>query len=405
MITALGSRYADRLQDVAAFLGEENFVLWMARWSIEYVNTIYPTDIPHYTDEKKLYERVQAYEKVTKHQMTALLKILKEDHPTIKFHMGLTSEDIMHNARWSQIIQVIMVLNDEVGKIVKSIDKTCHGLPAILAHTHGQPATPVNCSKYLKAKFLPAKFHPPEFRMGGSNGQLTAWRHVFPAFSASEVADVWMTAMVSKFFVGPKHPTFVISTPGVDVGLLQHGPSNQQCLLSCIGNALRFRSLARALWDHCYRGILEFKSTEGQTGSSAMPHKVNPLDFEQAEGAFSNAYHILIGALEANSDSRGLRDLSNSIVNRNLPDAFAYLFLGLESLVRGIGNAEYSHTKIIEEVQRHPECISEMVRYFRSEIKGEDDEVVYKDLKDSPPDDFWVYLHKMEQAGFDVEFN
>lgn len=411
MISALDSRYSERLQDMSAFLGEENFVLWMARWSIEYVNAIYPTDIPHYTDEKKLYGRVQAYEKVTRHQMTALLAVLREDHPAIKFHWGLTSEDIMHNARWSQIIQAIAIINDEVGKIVFGINTLCNErpwqgyMPDILAHTHGQPATPVDCSQYLKAKFLPLKFATPQFRMGGSNGQLTAWKRLFPKMDADVVAARWLRSMNSRFFIGNQHPKLVIATPDDTVGLLQHGPSNHGCLLSCIGNALRLRSLARALWDHCYRGILTIKTEEGQTGSSAMPHKINPLDFEQAEGAFSNAYHILLGALEANCDSRGLRDLSNSIVNRNLPDAFAYFFLGCASIVQGLKRVEYSKERIQRELIEHPECLSELVRYFRVDVKGEPDELVYKDLKDNPPDDYDRVVKELSTNGFYTHLN
>ena len=411
MITALGSRYADRLQDVAAFLGEENFVLWMARWSIEYVNTVFPADILHYTDEKKLYERVQAYEKVTKHQMTALLAVLREDYPGIKFHWGLTSEDIMHNARWSQIIQATMITLDEVNKVVRGINTVCHErpwegfLPDILAHTHGQPATPVDCAQYLRAKFMPIKFEPPEFRMGGSNGQLTAWKRLFPNQDADEVANRWMRNMISRFFMGPRYPIFVMTTPDDQIGLLQHGPSNHKHLLSCIGNVLRLRSLARALWDHCYRGILVLDSDDGQTGSSAMPHKVNPLDFEQAEGALSNAYHIFQGALEANCDSRGLRDLSNSIVNRHLTDAYAYMYLGLNSIVRGLEKSQYSVERIRKELEAHPECLSELVRYYRVEIKGEDDEVVYKDLKMNPPKNLGESVEELRAHGFYTHIN
>lgn len=410
MISALDSRYAERLQDVSAFLGEENFVLWMSRWSIEYVSVTFGKILPHYKDEQELFERVRVYEKITKHQMTALLRVLKEDFPGVKFHWGLTSEDIMHNARWSQITQVLSVIQSEFGQVLRGLRNVCNErpfagyLPDILAHTHGQPATPVDCYQYLMAKVQPTGFVFPNFRMGGSNGQLTAWKRLFPDLDASAVAKCWLQDVRTKFFINRMDHMY-IDTPNDTVGLLQHGPSNQECLLSCIGSALRLRSLARALWDHCYRGILVLKTEEGQTGSSAMPHKVNPLDFEQAEGAFSNAYHILIGALEANCDSRGLRDLSNSIVNRNLPDAFAYLFLGCSSIVAGLRNAEYSPTKIREELAKHPECLSELVRYFRVSEKGESDEVVYKDLKDNPPSNFQAVAKELSETGFYTHIN
>ncbi len=404
MITALDTRYKDRLKDVSAFLGEENFVLWMSRWSIEYVNMMFNLNVPHYNDELELFRRVDEYEKITKHQMTALLKVLAEDHPDIKFHWGLTSEDIMHNARWSQASQVISVIYSELERVEVAIEDLADSMGSdILAHTHGQPATPVDCYKYLRGKYaLGVGFDFPSFRMGGSNGQLTAWRALFPHLSSEDCAHVWLKAVRTKFFIDKESP-ICIETPNEFIGLLQHGPSNSECILSCIGSALHLRALARALWDHCYRGVLVVKTEENQTGSSAMPHKVNPLDFEQAEGAFSNAYHIFLGTLEANADSRGLRDLSNSIVNRSLPDAFAYIFLGVSALVRGANNSHYSMTKVTSELEQHPECLSELVRYCRVEKRGELDETVYKDLKNNPPTDFRRTIEELKNEGFNID--
>lgn len=404
MITALDTRYKERLKDVSAFLGEENFVLWMSRWSIEYANVMFNAEIPHYADELELFRRVDEYEKITKHQMTALLKVLKEDHPDVKFHWGLTSEDIMHNARWSQAAQVIAVINNEIERMEEAIELLADGIGSdILAHTHGQSATPVDCYKYLRAKYATnTEFEMPTFRMGGSNGQLTAWRALFPHLSSENVAAEWLKRVRGNFFIDKTYP-MCVETPNEFVGLLQHGPSNSPCILSCIGSALHLRSLARAFWDHCYRGILVVRTEEKQTGSSAMPHKVNPLDFEQAEGAFSNAYHILIGALEANADSRGLRDLSNSIVNRNLPDAFAYIFLGVSALVRGVANSSYSSNKVALELEQHPECLSELVRYYRVEKRGEQDEDVYISLKTKPPTDFRRTVEGMKLEGFSID--
>ena len=107
-ISCLDSRYSNRIKEILPFLGEEAFVYYMALWSITYAeSTNSETYLPPYDNKDDLFERVLRKEQATKHQMTALIQVLEEDFPNIQFHFGLTSEDIMHNARTTQMSLII----------------------------------------------------------------------------------------------------------------------------------------------------------------------------------------------------------------------------------------------------------------------------------------------------------
>ena len=393
MLSALDSRYANRLEPIADVVGEESFVYFMSIWSQAYAECTNPgIYIPIYTNKKDLYRRVSKKEVATKHQMVALLQVLQEDYPDVTFHYGLTSEDIMHQARWTQIA----ILNSRLNVVMKDIESAIKTLEfdistPILAHTHGQPATPVELGPYLRAKIRRLSLISPEFRLGGSNGQLSILKQIYPGMKLDELALAW-AKRISELI--PELDRIQVITPTAKVGLLQHGPSNEATIMSMISTVLKYRALARALWDHCQRGVLVLMSGNEQAGSSAMPHKVNPVNYELSEGCFSNAYHILLNGLEANSDSRGLRDLSNSVVNRQLVEAWVWAYLGLKSLLRGMETSVYSQDAVVRELKANPECLTEYLRYYILENERGTDP--YWELKKNPPKDWDVTMKRME---------
>jgi len=366
----------------------------MSVWSLSYAECANTgTYLPVYTDRNELYRRVCAKERTTKHQVVALNQVLEEDHPDVVFHYGLTSEDLSHNSRWTQVDLVISKVSHLLRDLVQHVAVLAESVHTpVLAHTHGQAATPVMLGAYLKAKLKHLPIVRPQFRLGGSNGQLTALRYATGLNDFNNLANNWLKRV--KHHVRGLESTHII-VPTEDCGLLQVGPSNDATLLTAISVCLKTRALARALWDHCYRGILTSASSSGQAGSSAMPHKVNPIELENAEGCFSNAYHTFINALEANSDSRGLRDLSNSVVNRQMQEGWCYLFLGLNSLITGVSKSVYRKDLIIKELKANPGCLSELLRYYMQAVEGRADP--YWDLKDNPPTDFDETIKRMSE--------
>jgi adenylosuccinate lyase len=383
--SVLDGRYAASLSALSPIVGEENFVYFMSLWSLTYAEVLNnDLHLPMYPDRQLLAKRVSVKEQVTKHQMVALIQVLEEDYPEVSFHYGLTSEDIMHNARWTQVHLCILMINDLLREVELAIREYEKQLPvAILAHTHGQPATPVFIGPYLRAKCRRIGLVLPEYRLGGSNGQLTALRLISGLSDFKDMATAWSKKVAYRL---AQLERVQIVTPTDTHGLLQLGPSNEATLLSGVATAVKMRALARALWDHCQRKLLLYESSSGQAGSSAMPHKVNPIDFENAEGAFTIAEKTLLTAFEANSDTRGLRDLSNSIINRQMLEGWVYLYHGLKSLTRGMSKTIYSHERAVGELRENPECLTEILRYYLQEREGHADP--YWELKQNPPTDF-----------------
>lgn len=397
MISALDSRYYAKLKPLTEIFGEENFVYYMSVWSIAFAECVNENAyLPHYENREELYRRVEAKERTTKHQMVALIQVLEEDYPDIQFHFGLTSEDIMHNARWTQISLALDLIQDKIKEVEQCIRNSEKQVKTpILGHTHGQPATPIKVGPYLRAKMKHLSPIRPEYRLGGSNGQLTALKFASKIEDFKSLSEQWFRKIQKTIpSLGKSEMVF----PTVRVGLLQVGPSNEATIFTSISVALKMRALARALWDHCARKILLSQSLQKQAGSSAMPHKSNPVNFENAEGCFTNAYHIFLNTLEANCDSRGLRDLSNSVVNRHASDGWAYLLLGLSSLITGMSTSTYSNTAIITELRDNPECLTEILRYHIMIEEGRNDP--YWELKNNPPSNLDDTLKRM--AGWDV---
>lgn len=400
MISALDSRYYARLKPLSEVFGEENFVYFMSVWSIAFAECINEgAYLPFYENREELFRRVEVKERVTKHQMVALIQVLEEDYPDIHFHFGLTSEDIMHNARCTQISLAMDIIQEKVKEVEQAIrDFEKQVKTPILAHTHGQPATPVKIGLYLRAKMKHLALIRPEFRLGGSNGQLTALQFASKIEDFKSLSDKWLKKVQKAI---PNLGKSEIIIPTVRVGLLQVGPSNEATIFTSMSMALKLRALARALWDHCQRKLLVSQTLQKQAGSSAMPHKVNPINLENAEGCFTNAYHVFLNTLEANCDSRGLRDLSNSVVNRQATDGWSYLYLGITSLITGMTTSAYSNQNIMVELRDNPECLTEILRYYIMLEEGRNDP--YWELKNNPPANLDDTLKRM--ANWDVMGN
>lgn len=400
MLSSLDSRYAPKLKNIEKYLGDEAFVYYMSVWSLAYAEaTNEDIFLPIYEDREELYSRVKKFEIETKHQMTALIKVLEQDYPKVKFHYGITSEDIMHNARnlqqnliVSEIYKEMRNLDSQINRLEKTIN-----FP-ILEHTHGQPATPVVLGSFLRAKMRDVYLSRPNYRLGGSNGQLSIWKKIDKKFDPIRFAQILLKRVKEKVKDELSFEDVTVSVPSQKVGLLQVGPHNDNSFLSAMSLSLKLRALSRTFWNHAHRKILKISTASTQTGSSAMPHKINPIAFENAEGCFTIAYQTFVTALEANTDTRGLRDLSNSVINRQLFDGWAYLYMGVRGLIRGMETSEYSPEYCMKELKDNPECLTEFLRYYMMENYEKDP---YFELKNNPPTDFNETIERMAGWEFD----
>jgi adenylosuccinate lyase len=390
MITSLDSRYESKLSELRPFLGDCAFVYYMYLWSVSYAQTFDDSAINHSEvsnlSPTELYSMVRTKESITNHQMTALLQVLAELYPNSRFHSCLTSEDIMHNSRVLQQNLIMAKTKNLMCELSNRLDMLSApiGFP-ILEHTHGQPATPVELGPFLKAKIADIKLIRPNYRFGGSNGQLSVFKKFHSELSVEETAQKWirkMNAYLSEFYQIAESD---IVFPMGDKALLQVGPHNDGCYFSLISASLKLRALCRTFWTHASRGILSASKKKGETGSSAMPHKNNPILFENAEGCFTLAAGVFNYTMEANIDTRNLRDLSNSVINRQTTDGFCYFYLGVSGLISGMKEFSYDGSKCFEELRRHPECLSEFLRYYTIQKTGKDP---YVEMRNNPPECF-----------------
>ena len=403
MISSLDSRYSAQLTPIKDFLGDEAFVYYMSVWSIAYAEaTNKDCFIPLYEDRNELYDRVKRFEVETRHQMTALLRVLEQDYPKVKWHQYSTSEDCMTSARSIQMNLIISKVYDEVRKIEEQIQRLTSSVKfPILEHTHGQPATPVDLAPFLRAKVRDIYLARPNLRLGGSNGQLSIWKKVAEAsnmqFDAVKLGQRILKRLTEKLGDDISFEDVEISVPNDKVGLLQVGPHNDHTYLSAMSLSLKLRALSRTFWSHANRKLLKLHTSKTQTGSSAMPTKVNPINFENSEGCFTIAYQTFTTALEANCDTRGLRDLSNSVVNRQLFDGWAFLYLGIKNLVRGMETSEYSVENCLKELHENPDCLGEYLRYYIQTTEKRDP---YFEIKNNPPVDFNETVSRMPGWNF-----
>lgn len=386
MFSPLDDRYRHRLSEIEPFVGERNFLIYMAHWACAWVYARSDTLIDLEGHYEALVQEAVAQEKITNHQVIGLLNALKklfgEKYP---WHLGLTSEDLIHNARCTQMSFITMRINESLSQVNSLIQKLDN--LEILEFTHGQPATPVRLIPFLSAKLDHRELPLPSFRLGGCNGQLTALR----AYSEDDLyslAKSYIEAIQIYF------PNLIVDLkyPPKD-NLLQIYPANSDFYTAYMVKSLFLKTFSKTLWDHASRKILKLKVSKEYCGSSAMPHKVNPIHFENAEGCFNNAYAIIQNSLVTNIDTRGLRDLSGSVCNRFGIEGLVWVYLGLDSLISGLKNSSYSLSNIQEEFKRYPECLTELYRYHRYSKEGKD---YYYELKETPVTDYLAAKLEMD---------
>ena len=272
-------------------------------------------------------------------------------------HFGCTSEDI-NNLAYSKTLQrsraAMLPVLDQLIATLRQLAHDYAGL-AMLARTHGQPASPTTLGKEFAN--VVARLQRPRARwvavemLGNWNGAVGNYN----AHHAALPAVDWPA--ISGRFVE-------------SLGLQWNAYTTQIEPHDCIGeyaDALAacnvvLIDLARDVWGYISLGYLRQRAVAGEVGSSTMPHKVNPIDFENAEGNFGIANALLRHFAEKLPLSRWQRDLTDSTVLRNLGVALAHAQIGWQSLARGLGKIEADQTRIGDELAGAHEVLGEAIQ-------------------------------------------
>lgn len=310
-------------------------------------------------------EQIKQTEKTTNHDVKAVEYFVKEKlealglHKAKEFvHFGLTSQDINNTAtpmlvRHGIAEVMLPALTDVLNKI-ESQAQDWNNI-SLLAHTHGQPASPTRLGKEMKvfserlrAQLEMLKSIPHSAKFGGATGNFNAHAVAYPAVDWISFADDFVNSL------GLTRTTYTTQIEPYDnlAALFDN--------LKRINNILL--DLCRDVWTYISMNYFSQTVKTGEIGSSAMPHKVNPIDFENAEGNLGIA-NALFEHLSAKLPvSRLQRDLTDSTVLRNTGVPFAHTLIALKSLLKGL-NKILPNTQVISaDLNSHAVVIAEAIQ-------------------------------------------
>jgi adenylosuccinate lyase len=383
MITAispLDGRYHSKVKNLENFFSEFALIKFRVHVEIEWL--IHMAEVlPNLnkfsaSDQKKLREiyqnltpeiaqRVKDIESTTNHDVKAVEYFIKEQlGENFKeyyeyVHFACTSEDINNlsyalmlksatnevlGPKWNQVLESLL----ELAKSSKSI--------SMLSRTHGQTASPTTLGKEMlnvtyRIKRKLTILGNIEFlgKINGAVGNFNAHVSAYPELNWIEISE-----------------NFVTKKLGLDYNLLtiQIEPHDSVAELLHLFAELNtiLIDFDRDIWGYISLGYFKQKLKEGEVGSSTMPHKVNPIDFENSEGNAGLSNSILNHLAEKLPISRWQRDLTDSTVLRNLGVGFGYALLAIESVLKGISKLEINHEKIAEDLNNSWEVLAEPIQ-------------------------------------------
>ena len=369
-ITNLTENYSDFVLTRLRVKLETEYLIKLSQYKI-----IRPISRPELSFIKKIvdnfdfddYKRVREIEKTTNHETKAAEEFVKENLRKGKMadvaemtHFGLTSDDI-NNLAYALMIKNVLkkVIYPELEGIIEKLKtkaKTYKNL-AVLSRTHGQPAAPTSLGKEflvyysrLKEEIKILKSAEIKGKLTGNTGNLNAHKFIFPEINWIKFSQEF----VKSLGLNPDMVTTQIEPYDSLIRLFQS--------LSRINNILI--GLSIDFWFYISLGYFKQKLISKEVGSTAMPHKINPIYFEGAEGGFGIANALLEFYCRKLSYSRLQRDLSDSTVRRSFGIALGYSLLSYQSINEALSRIEAHKDNIKRDLERHFEVISEAIQNF-----------------------------------------
>jgi len=310
--------------------------------------------------------RVKEIEATTNHDVKAVEYFLKEKTRGNReiarcsefIHFACTSEDINNLAYALMLMQSRdEVLLPRLDKLIAAMTDLAsrHAEQPMLARTHGQPASPTTLGKEManfayrlkRARQQVAEV-PMLGKINGAVGNYNAHLAAYPEID-------WLA--FAKSFV---------EKLGLDWNPYTTQIEPHDFIAELLDAAARFNTILidfnRDVWGYISLGYFKQKTVKGEVGSSTMPHKVNPIDFENSEGNLGLANALLRHLAEKLPVSRFQRDLTDSTVLRNLGIGFGYMLLACDSCLKGIGKLEVNAERLHEDLDRNWEVLAEPVQ-------------------------------------------
>ena len=311
-------------------------------------------------------EAVKAHEKVTNHDVKAVEYFLKDrlagnaevTRVSEFIHFACTSEDInnlshalmLHDARRDVLLPALAGVEARLAELAVGLAD----LP-MLARTHGQPASPTTLGKELANVVFRLRRGAARFagvaclgKINGAVGNYNAHLAAYPDFDWESFARRFVEGLGLSF-----NPYTIQIEPHDYMAELYDACARINTVLI---------DLDRDVWGYISLGYFKQKVKEGEVGSSTMPHKVNPIDFENSEGNLGLSNAVLRHLSEKLPISRWQRDLTDSTVLRNMGVALGYALIGYDSLLRGLGKLEANPALLAEDLAQNWEVLAEPIQ-------------------------------------------
>ena len=379
-ISPIDGRYSSQTSNLQDFFSEKALIKYRLKIEIEYFIRLTELKIDGlkswkksnnkllrkiYTDfdEKNALE-IKEIEKITNHDVKAVEYFLKNKFKSLRFekfsefvHFGLTSQDINNSAIPLSIkdyIKSYKLLIQSLLKLIKQKSKEYKNI-SMLARTHGQPASPTRLGKEFKVfevrineQIKQLNNIPFSAKFGGATGNFNAHHLTFPKINWKKFAESFMK----------------------DLGLKLSFPTTQiehyDNLASLFDSLKRINTILidfnQDMWLYISMDYFKQKIKKGEIGSSAMPHKVNPIDFENSEGNLGLANSIFNHLSAKLPISRLQRDLTDSTVLRNIGVPIAHTIIGINSTIKGINKLLVNSDKINEDLENNWIVIAEGIQ-------------------------------------------
>ena len=397
-ISPIDGRYHSKTKKLAAYFSEFGLIRYRVQIEVEYFITLSQTEIPifknfpsdklgalraiylNFTEEDANW--IKNSEKSTNHDVKAIEYFLKDRMKSLELesfleyiHFGLTSQDINNTAiplsLKEGIQKIYLPLIHELTALLNRYKQEWKEIP-MLAKTHGQSATPTRLGKEIQVfserievqlKQLDQITYSAKF--GGATGNLNAHFVAFPEID-------WV--LFSNNFV---NTTLGLSRSQTTTQIEHY--DNLAALFDCLKRINTIiLDLNRDMWTYISMDYFKQKLKDGEIGSSAMPHKVNPIDFENSEGNIGIANALFEHLSSKLPVSRLQRDLTDSTVLRNIGVPLGHTVIALESCINGLNKLVINEAKITEDLENNWAVVAEAIQTV---LRREGFEKPYEALK------------------------
>ena len=381
-ISPIDGRYSDKTEVLSQYFSEKALIFYRVKVEVEYFISLCKLGIPQlkkfeskkFDDLRKIYQdfsnedaiEIKKIEKVTNHDVKAVEYFIKQKFEVLGIsdykefiHFGLTSQDINNSAIPLSIKDFINnIYIPKINKVITAIENKSEELKdiTIIARTHGQPASPTKLGKEFKVfstrineQMKTLKKIPNSAKFAGAVGNFNAHKVAYPEIDWKEFGQNFIEKELGLNY---SFPTTQI----------EHYDSFAALCDNCrrINNILL--DMCVDIWTYISHDYFKQKIIKDEVGSSAMPHKVNPIDFENSEGNLGLANSTFNFFSNKLTKSRLQRDLTDSTVLRNIGVPFGHTLISFESLLKGLKKIYVNEVKINKDIEDNWIVVSEAIQ-------------------------------------------